>query len=90
VNIIQLQTTIRETIRAAARELFDISLEQIAMEVPPRTELGDLAFPIAFELTKQLKQRAGEKRAPRSIADALKPKLESVPSVKRVEVAGAG
>src|SRR5262252_9885723 len=60
------------------------------MEVPPRTELGDLAFPIAFELTKQLKQRTGEKRSPRSIAEALKQKLESVLSVKRVEVAGAG
>jgi arginyl-tRNA synthetase len=90
VNQIQLQTTIRDAIRDAARELFDLDLEQIAMEVPPRTELGDLAFPIAFELTKHLKQRTGEKRAPRSIAEALKPKLESVPSVKRVEVAGAG
>jgi arginyl-tRNA synthetase len=90
VNLIQLQTTIRDTIRDAARDLFGIDLEQIAMEVPPRTELGDLAFPVAFELTKQLKQRTGEKRAPRSIAEALKPKLESIPSVKRVEVAGAG
>jgi len=90
VNLIQFQTTIREIIRDAARELFDINLEQIAMEVPPRTEMGDLAFPIAFDLTKQLKQRTGEKRSPRSIAKALKPKLESVSSVKRVDVAGAG
>jgi len=90
VNLIQLQNTIRDTIRETARQLFDINLEQIAMEVPPRTELGDLAFPVAFELTKQLKQRTGEKRAPRSIAEVLKPKLESTPSVKRVDVAGAG
>jgi len=90
VNLIQFQNTIREIIRDAARELFDISLEQIAMEVPPRTEMGDLAFPIAFDLTKQLKQRTGEKRSPRSIAEALKPKLELVSSVKRVDVAGAG
>ena len=90
MNLIQFQTTIREIIRDAARELFDINLEQIAMEVPPRTEMGDLAFPIAFDLTKQLKQRTGEKRSPRSIAEALKPKLESVSSVKRVDVAGAG
>ena len=77
-------------LRAAAREFFEIDIEQIAMEVPPRTELGDLAFPIAFELTKQIKQKTGEKRAPRSIAETLKPKLESIPEVKRVEVAGAG
>ena len=90
MNLIQFQTTIREIIREAARELFDINLEQIAMEVPPRTEMGDLAFPIAFDLTKQLKQRTGEKRSPRSIAEALKTKLESVSAVKQVDVAGAG
>src|SRR5438132_7937428 len=60
------------------------------MEVPPRTELGDLAFPIAFELAKQIKQKTGEKRAPRAIAEALKSKLEAIESVNRVEVAGAG
>src|SRR6266568_2828274 len=60
------------------------------MEVPPRTELGDLAFPIAFELARQIKQSSGEKRAPRAIADALKTKLETIESVDRVEVAGAG
>ncbi len=60
------------------------------MEVPPRTELGDLAFPIAFELAKQIKQKGGEKRPPRSIAETLKPSIESIPAVNRVEVAGAG
>src|SRR5262249_54253804 len=74
----------------AARELFDIDLEQIAAEVPPRTELGDLAFPVAFELAKQIKQKTGEKRPPRAIAEILKVRLESINSVARTEVAGAG
>src|SRR5580765_6594677 len=90
VNLIELQNTIRETLRAAARELFDIDLEQIAMEVPPKIEFGDLAFPVAFDLAKQIKQKAGEKRPPRSIAEALKPRLESIAGVNRVNVAGAG
>src|SRR2546423_3219374 len=90
VNLIQLQNELKDTLRRAARESFDIELEQIAMEVPPRTELGDLAFPIAFELAKQIKQKTGEKRAPRAIAEALKSKLEAIESVNRVEVAGAG
>jgi arginyl-tRNA synthetase len=90
VNLIQLQNTIRETLRAAARELFDIELEQIAMEVPPKIEFGDLAFPVAFDLAKQIKQKNGEKRPPRSIAEALKPRLESIDGVNRVDVAGAG
>jgi arginyl-tRNA synthetase len=90
VNLFQFQNRIRETIRGAARELFDVELDQVAMEVPPRTELGDLAFPIAFELAKQIKQKSGEKRPPRSFAETLKPRIESVEAVKRVEVAGAG
>src|SRR5882762_6407954 len=75
---------------AAAAELFQIELEQLVTEVPPRTELGDLAFPVAFELAKQIKQKTGEKRAPRTIAEALKSALEGVEEVSRVEVAGAG
>src|SRR5512141_2609157 len=90
VNLIQLQTTLKQQLRAAARELFDIELDQLATEVPPRTELGDLAFPVAFELAKQIKQKSGEKRPPRTIAEALKSKLETIGEVGRVEVAGAG
>ncbi|HXI61824.1 MAG TPA: arginine--tRNA ligase, partial [Pyrinomonadaceae bacterium] len=90
MNLIQLQNDLKETLRGAARESFDVELEQIAMEVPPRTELGDLAFPIAFELAKRIKQKTGEKRAPRAIAEALKAKLDAINSGNRVEVAGAG
>ncbi len=90
MNLTQLQNQIRDTLRTAALEQFEIELDQVAMEVPPRTELGDLAFPIAFELAKQIKQKGGEKRPPRSIAETLKPSIESIPAVNRVEVAGAG
>lgn len=85
-----LQESLRERVRIAASQNFNINLEQVAAEVPPRTEMGDLAFPVAFELARRIKQATGEKRAPRSIAEALKPLLEAVPGVARVEVAGAG
>ena len=90
MNLIELQNKLRAALRAAAAELFQIELEQLVTEVPPRTELGDLAFPIAFELAKQIKQKTGEKRAPRTIAEALKAALETIAEVSRVEVAGAG
>jgi arginyl-tRNA synthetase len=90
VSLIELQNKLRTGIRAAARELFEVDLEQIVSEVPPRTELGDLAFPVAFELAKQIKKKLGEKRAPRTIAEALKSNLEAIEEVARVEVAGAG
>lgn len=76
--------------RVLAEELFGVSLEQINAEVPPRTELGDLAFPVAFELAKRIKQATGEKRAPRAIAEQLKEALQTTPGLARVEVAGAG
>ena len=90
MNLIELQNGLKASLREAARELFDIELDQPAVEVPPRTELGDLAFPIAFELAKQIKQKSGEKRAPRMIAEAIKSRLEMIDEVARVEVAGAG
>lgn len=76
--------------RSAAHELFGIEMEQVSAEVPPRTELGDLAFPVAFELAKLIKQQTGEKRAPRQIAEQLRAALEETQEVARVEVAGAG
>jgi len=90
VKLISLQNNLREALRSAAREAFGVELEQIAMEVPPRVEMGDLAFPVAFELAKEIKQQTGEKRAPRVIAEALRPHLQAIPAVARVEVAGPG
>ena len=90
MNLIELQNKLKAAIRAAAAESFAVELEEVIGEVPPRTELGDLAFPIAFELAKQIKKTTGEKRAPRTIAESLKSALETVDEVARVEVAGAG
>ena len=76
--------------RTVAAKKFGVELEQVASEVPPRTELGDFAFPIAFELAKRIKQVTGEKQNPRAIAEDLRQDLEAVEGVGRVEVAGAG
>jgi arginyl-tRNA synthetase len=89
-SLTELPGALRERVRATARERFDIDLEQITSEVPPRTELGDLAFPVAFELAKRVKQATGQKTNPRAIAEELRAALEQEPGVARVEVAGAG
>ncbi|HEY0459331.1 MAG TPA: arginine--tRNA ligase, partial [Pyrinomonadaceae bacterium] len=90
MSILELQETLRGQVRKTAHEKFNIELEQVSTEVPPKTELGDLAFPIAFELAKRIKQATGEKQNPRAIAETLKSALESFPFVGKVEVAGAG
>ena len=90
MTLVEVQTKLKASIRDAARSLFDVHLDQMVSEVPPRTELGDLAFPIAFDLARQIKQKTGEKLPPRAIAEKLKSALETVDDVARVEVAAAG
>ena len=84
------QETMRERVRAAINKLFDIDLPEIPVEVPPRTELGDLAFPVAFELAKRLKLATGQKQNPRDIAARLAEEMRSTDGVSRVDVAGPG
>src|SRR5688572_12491987 len=90
MTLTEIQTALRAKVRAAAQTRFQIELDQVVAEVPPKTELGDLAFPVAFDLAKRIKQAAGEKQNPRSIAEGLKADLESLEFVDRAEVAGAG
>ena len=90
MNLLGLQEKLRARVREAARRSFNIALDEVSAEVPPKTELGDLAFPVAFELAKRIKAATGEKRAPRQIAETLRPALEDIAEVSRVEVAGAG
>jgi arginyl-tRNA synthetase len=90
LKLIDLQERLRERVRATAEERFGIALAQVSAEIPPRTELGDLAFPVAFELAKRIKAATGEKQPPRRIAEELQLALQSDADVARVEVAGAG
>lgn len=80
----------RERVGEAINKLFDIDLPEIQVEVPPRTDLGDLAFPVAFELAKRLKASTGQKHNPRDIANRLAEEMRSTEGVVRVDVAGAG
>ena len=90
MTLLQLQNRLKDTVRTAARDLFDLEIEQLNTETPPKPELGDLAFPVSFELAKLIKQKTGEKANPRSIAEKLKERLESAEEVDRVEIAGPG
>jgi arginyl-tRNA synthetase len=56
----------------------------IALERPPKIELGEASSPISFELAKRLK------RAPRQIAQEIANTLAAIPGIAKIEVAGAG
>ncbi len=85
-----LADTIKTRLLTLVREQFNLELSDLAAEVPPKTELGDLAFPLAFELAKRLKAATGEKKNPRELATQLANGLTALPGITRVEVAGAG
>jgi arginyl-tRNA synthetase len=90
VTLIELQNQLKQQISTAALARWGVELESVNAETPPRPELGDVAFPIAFELARLIKQGTGTKFAPRTIAEELKPALEAQAEVSRVEIAGAG
>ncbi|MBI3649724.1 MAG: arginine--tRNA ligase [Acidobacteria bacterium] len=85
-----IQQAVREKLAAAIKDLFALDLTAFAAEIPPRTELGDLAFPVAFELAKRLKAATGQKQNPRDIAAKLAEALRGMAGIVRVEIAGAG
>lgn len=90
MTITEIQTALCDAVRSAAVAQFGVEPEIIAAETPPKTELGDIAFPVAFELAKQIKLATGEKKNPREIAETLKTAIESFDFVGKVDVAGPG
>ncbi|MFN2412998.1 MAG: arginine--tRNA ligase, partial [Pyrinomonadaceae bacterium] len=90
MTTIELQILLRDAVKRIAAERFGVTLEQVVSEIPPKTELGDLAFPAAFEMAKLIKQATGEKANPRQIAEILKAGLENFEFIGRVKVAGPG
>lgn len=90
MTLTDIQKELREAVRSTAAAEFNVEPDMIAVETPPKTELGDVAFPVAFELAKKIKEATGEKQNPRAIAEVLKSKLEQFDFVGRVEIAGPG
>ena len=79
-----LQQQLQSRIGALLAERYDVTLANLAVELPPKIEFGEMALPVAFELAKRLK------KAPRAIAQELQSALAETPGVAAVEIAGAG
>jgi len=79
-----LQQALLARIQALLSAKYDIALDKLNVELPPNTDLGEMASPVAFELAKRLK------KAPRAIATELQAELAGMPGIASVEVAGAG
>jgi arginyl-tRNA synthetase len=79
-----LQQNIQREIEKLLAERYGVELPNLAVELPPKIEFGEMALPVAFELAKRLK------KAPRAIAQELQPALAAIAGVAVVDIAGAG
>jgi arginyl-tRNA synthetase len=79
----ELTKRLREALAAHIREKYGVELG-VALERPPKIEMGEVASPVCFELAKRLK------KAPRMIAQEIAGSLGKVAGIEKVEVAGGG
>jgi arginyl-tRNA synthetase len=79
-----IQDRIRDAVREAVRSLYAVEAPAVAMEYPPRPEMGDLACPMAFELAKTIR------RNPRQTASEIASRIALPEGVDRCEPAGGG
>src|ERR1051325_2242453 len=79
-----LERRLAEHTREFLRRQYDLKLERIVIEQPPKVEFGEFALPLAFELAKKLR------KAPRKIAEEIVAGIGAVEGFEKFEVAGAG
>ena len=75
---------VRRHLRDFVQEYFQVTPDPLVVESPPSVDLGDLAFPLPFELARVLR------RPPRQIAQEIAEKVPGLEGVERFEAAGAG
>src|SRR5689334_22236732 len=78
--LLQIQRAIKQELAMVIKRVFEIELAaaEIAVEYPPKPELGDLAIPIAFALASRLKAATGTKQNPRQLGERLRGELPAI------------
>jgi arginyl-tRNA synthetase len=79
-----LQSRLADAVKNYLRRAYQIEVDSVVIEQPPKVELGEYALPLAFELAKKLR------KAPRKIAEEVVAGLGAVEGFDQFEVAGAG
>ena len=81
---LHFQQILAERMRSLLREKYQLELQNIVIEQPPKIALGEYALPLAFDLAKRLR------KPPRKTAEEVVAGLGAIPGFKSFEVAGAG
>jgi arginyl-tRNA synthetase len=79
-----LERRLAQQVRDFLGRTYSLDLPQIAIEQPPKVELGEYALPLAFELAKKLR------KAPRQIAQEIVSGIGPIEGFEKLELAGAG
>ena len=79
-----LERRLADHVREFLRRAYQLELPRIAIEQPPRVELGEYALPVAFELAKKLR------KPPRKIAEEIVNGIGTIDGFEKLELAGAG
>jgi arginyl-tRNA synthetase len=85
-----IEARIKEQVIGIIQDLYQVQFTDLVIEIPPRSEFGDMALPAAFELAKRLTQATGQKQNPRKLAQSIVSKLEKGQGIARIEIAGPG
>jgi len=80
----QLERRLGQRIREFLRQRYELELERLVIEQPPKVEFGEYALPLAFDLAKRLR------KAPRKIAEEIVSGIGTIEGFEKLEVAGAG
>jgi arginyl-tRNA synthetase len=82
--LLDLHARLKEGLRSTIRSNWGIDPPEIVLNQSPKTEFGELATPVCFELARRLK------KSPRSLAEELIARSVKIDGIEKMEVAGAG
>ena len=84
LSMLKIKAQLKAAIFEKLKGNYPLSPSDIDFLYPPQPKMGDLALSLPFPLAKKLKAN------PRQIAQEMLARLECLPGVEKMEVAGAG
>ena len=81
---LELQKRLAEHLRGVLKTKYDLTIDNVPVEIPPELKFGELATPVALQLARTLR------KAPKIIAQEIVAALGSLEGFAGFEVAGAG
>lgn len=81
---LEKQKLLAARVREFLRDKYQLEVQNVVIEQPPKVEMGEFALPLSFELAKKLR------KPPRKIAEEIVAEFPLPEGFEKLEVAGAG